>query len=125
MFAFDESIVSVRRPGRYIGKEWNAVVKPPSPSTIRVALCYPDVYEIGMSYIGLRILYEVLNRIPDVACERVFAPWPDMEAFLRARAQSLFTLETRTPLGECDLVCFSLNYEMSYSNILTDRKSVV
>ena len=86
---FEEMLRRVERPGRYVGGEWNAVRKDPSRSDVKIALVFPDVYEIGMSYLGQKILYSVLNALPGVMAERVFAPWPDFEAVLRgARAAS-------------------------------------
>ena len=108
----------VARPGRYAGGEQNQVVKDPARLTSRVALAFPDVYEIGMSHMGLKILYSVVNKRPDLAAERVFAPWPDMEAELRAARLPLVTLETSTPMNQFDLVGFSLQYELTYTNIL-------
>jgi len=118
--ALPEAVLrQVEKPGRYTGGEWNAVVKDPSGIRIKVALAFPDVYEIGMSYLGQKILYDLLNRRPDIAAERVFAPWPDFERALRASGIPLSSLETKTPLGEFDVVGFSLLYELNYSNILT------
>ncbi len=106
-------------PGQYVGGEPNAIVKPPEEVDFRVALAFPDLYTIGMSNYGARILYEVANRLPGVACERVFAPRPDMEAKLREKSLPLRTLETGAPLNACDLVGFTLNYELGATNILT------
>ncbi len=113
----DKLLSGVEKPARYTGGELNSIVK--EQAELRFALCFPDVYEIGMSHLGSRILYEALNGREEIACERAFAPWPDMEAALRRENLPLFTLETRTPLGECDIVGFSLLYEMCYTNILT------
>lgn len=107
----------VEKPARYIGGEWNSIVK--EEANLRFALCFPDVYEIGMSHLGSRILYNILNQTEGVACERCFAPWPDMEQALRDEKESLFSLETKRPLGAFDIVGFSLLYEMCYTNILT------
>lgn len=107
----------VEKPARYIGGEWNMQSK--SEQDIRFALCFPDVYEIGMSHLGSRILYEVLNDMENVACERFFCPWSDMEAAMRAENVPLFSLETRHELRDFDIIGFSLLYEMCYSNILT------
>ena len=109
----------VERPGRYIGGEWNAVRKDPAGIEARIALIFPDVYEIGASYLGQKILYHILNRHPSLAAERVFAPWPDMEEGLRKKGLPLFSLESQTPLGHFDILGFSLLYELNYSNILT------
>ncbi len=110
-------LLSVEKPARYTGNEWNMVKK--DDASFRFALCFPDVYEIGMSHLGSRILYHVLNSMPSVACERVFCPWPDMEQALRERALPLFSLESKRPLADFDVIGFSLLYEMCYSNILT------
>ena len=107
----------VEKPARYIGREWNSVVK--AQADVRFALCFPDVYEIGMSHLGSRILYNVLNSRTDTACERAYAPWPDMERAMRENGVPMFSLETRRPLSSFDIVGFSLLYEMCYTNILT------
>jgi len=107
----------VRKPGRYTGGELNAVVKP--DAEIRLALCFPEVYEIGMSNHGFMLLYHLVNEIKWAACERAFAPWPDMEQALSRENLPLYSLETFTPLDRFDVVGFSLSYEMTYSNVLT------
>ena len=107
----------VEKPARYIGGEYNMQVK--EQADLRFALCFPDVYEIGTSHLGSRILYNVLNRMDGVSCERCFAPWTDMEQALVETGEELFTLETRRPLRSFDIVGFSLLYEMCYSNVLT------
>jgi radical SAM family uncharacterized protein/radical SAM-linked protein len=109
----------VEKPGRYIGGEWNAIHKDPAGVEVRIALVFPDVYEIGMSYLGQKILYDILNRHPILAAERVFAPWPDLEEGLRSNRLPLFSLESRLPLSRFDILGFSLLYELNYSNILT------
>ena len=114
----DSILPRVSKPARYTGGEWNAVVKDWEATPLRVALAYPDVYEIGMSNLGLAILYDILNRQPDVLCERVFAPWTDMEEAMRQAGLPLFGLETRHPLAEFDIIGFSLGYELSYTNVL-------
>lgn len=108
----------VEKPVRYIGDEWNAVTSKPE-ATFRMAFCYPDVYEVGMSYLGLQILYGLLNEQPSIWCERAFAPWPDLEKQLRGNDEYLNTLESSTPLHEMDVVGFSLQHEMLYTNVLT------
>ncbi len=113
----DKLLAKVEKPARYIGGEYNAIVK--QDAGLRFALCFPDVYEIGMSHLGSRILYNVLNGEADIACERVYAPWPDMERALRETGEPLFSLETMRPLAAFDIVGFSLLYEMCYTNILT------
>jgi radical SAM family uncharacterized protein len=114
----DDLLRQVTRPARYTGGEWNSIVKDWEAMTIRIALSYPDVYEIGMSNIALPILYDLLNRQPDVLAERVFAPWVDMADALRARSIPLFSLESRHPLRDFDVIGFSLGYEMTYTNVL-------
>ncbi|MBN2408853.1 MAG: TIGR03960 family B12-binding radical SAM protein [Candidatus Aminicenantes bacterium] len=109
----------VEKPGRYIGGEWNAVRKDPESVEVRIALVFPDVYEIAMSYLGQKILYDILNAHPDLLAERVFAPWPDLEKELRSRRMPLFSLENKLPLRRFDILGFSLLYELNYSNILT------
>lgn len=106
----------IERPARYIDSEWGALRKP--EAGYRAALMYPDTYEIGMANQGLAILYSVLNAIPDVAAERVYLPWLDMSALMRSEGVPLFTLETCTPVAECDLFGITLPYELTYSNIL-------
>jgi radical SAM family uncharacterized protein/radical SAM-linked protein len=110
---------SVRRPSRYIGNEWNRIVKDPASVDLNMVLAFPDGYEIGMSYPGFQILYHILNRRRDVCCERVYAPFPDMEQALRDKQLSLFSLETFRPLREFDVIGFTLQYELHATNILT------
>ncbi|MCM8813932.1 MAG: TIGR03960 family B12-binding radical SAM protein [Candidatus Omnitrophica bacterium] len=114
----EQFLLSVERPGRYIGREINAVTRQISAKGVSWALCFPDTYEIGMSHLGLKILYEILNQQPDVRAERCFAPWLDMERVLRDNHIPLLTLEGRRPLRDCDIVGFSLQYELSYTNVL-------
>jgi radical SAM family uncharacterized protein len=114
----DSVLPRVSKPARYTGGEWNAVVKDWDGTPIRVALAFPDVYEIGMSNLGLTILYDILNRQPDVLCERAFAPWTDMEEAMRQAGIPLFSLETRHALTDFDVIGFSLGYELSYTNVL-------
>ena len=101
---YGELLGFVEKPVRYVGEEWNQKVKPPAPGLARVAFAFPDTYEIGMSHLGLRILYDILNRQDDIAAERVFCPAVDLEAALRRFGLPLATLETRTPLAACDVV---------------------
>lgn len=115
----DRVLPLVEKPARYVGGEWNAVRKPPADIRTRIALCFPDTYEIGMSHLGLKILYSLLNKKEGWSAERVYAPWPDMEAKLRERGIPLLSLESFTPLREFDIVGFSLQYEMTYTNVLT------
>jgi len=109
----------VQKPGRYTGGEWNQVRKNPRKAATRVALIFPDVYEIGMSYLGQKILYSILNSRPSVLAERVFAPWTDFERELRAADIPLYSLENRIPLPAFDILGFSLLYELNYTNVLT------
>ena len=115
----EDLLCEVEKPVRYIGNEWNAVVREGDDIDFRIALAYPDSYEIGMSHLGFRILYSLLNKKDGVAAERVFAPWPDLEGALRRRGVPLFSLETKRPLGEFEMIGFSLQYEMTLSNVLT------
>ncbi len=114
----DDILQSVEKPARYTGGEWNSIVKPPSSVDIRFAFCFPDTYEVGMSHLGMRILYHLLNERADTSCERVFAPWTDMEQKMRENGIPLFSLETREPVRNFDFIGFTLQYEMSYTNIL-------
>jgi radical SAM family uncharacterized protein/radical SAM-linked protein len=109
----------VEKPGRYAGGEWNERKKDPGRAAAKVALAFPDVYEIGMSYLGQKILYGLINDRPEYLAERVYAPWPDFEHELRRRDVPLFSLENKIPLAEFDIVGFSLLYELNYSNVLT------
>ena len=111
-------LASVQKPARYTGGEYNAVVKNKENVALRFAFCFPDIYEIGMSHMGLRILYGVMNEREDIWCERVFAPWTDMEDALKANNAKLFALESGDPLCDFDIVGFTLQYEMSYSAVL-------
>lgn len=108
----------VQKPARYIGGEYNEIIKDKSKINIRFAFCFPDTYEIGMSNLGLHILYGVLNGEPDVWCERVFAPWGDMEEEMRRCNVPLYALESGDPISSFDIIGFSLGYEMSYTNVL-------
>jgi radical SAM family uncharacterized protein/radical SAM-linked protein len=111
-------LAGVNRPGRYLNHEINAIHKDRRPEQLHLALAFPDVYEIGMSHYGFLLLYQLLNRRDDVYCERVFTPWDDFSANLKKSRTPLFSLESQTPLGQFDLVGFSLQYEMSYTNVL-------
>ncbi|HBZ53933.1 MAG TPA: TIGR03960 family B12-binding radical SAM protein, partial [Syntrophobacteraceae bacterium] len=109
----------IERPGRYLGHETNAYRKHFDHARIRFALAFPDVYEVGLSHLGIQILYHRLNHLDGVLADRVYTPWPDYEARLRERSEPLRALETQRPLGDFDFVGFSLQYELSYTNILT------
>ncbi len=110
----------VAKPARYLGGEEQQIVKAPESVTCRFVLAFPDAYEVGMSHLGTRIIYELINRADDLACERAFTPWVDLEAELRAANLPLVSLESWTPLGEFDVVGVSLQYELSYTNVLTN-----
>ncbi|MDD4075169.1 MAG: TIGR03960 family B12-binding radical SAM protein [Eubacteriales bacterium] len=113
----DALLSQVEKPARYTGGELNSIIK--EDAFVKVALCFPDVYEIGMSHLGTRILYNVMNACEDALCERVYAPWPDMENALKQAGEPLFSLETKRPIASFDIVAFSLLYEMCYTNIFT------
>ena len=113
-----EFLPFVNKPGRYIGNEYNVVQKDLDQIGLRVALAFPEVYELGMSYVGFDILYHILNSQPDIWAERVYAPWFDAEEVLREKNIPLFSLESRTPLAEFDWIGFTLQYELTYTNIL-------
>lgn len=114
----DHILPRVARPSRYLGNEINAVRKDFSAIDVKVLLAFPDVYEVGMSHFGFRLLYHILNRRDDVAAERAFAPWTDMEALLREHRVPLFSIESRRPAREFDIIGFSLQYELCYTNVL-------
>ncbi len=114
----DDILYQVKKPARYTGGEWNSIVKDWASTPIRIALSYPDVYEIGMSNIALPILYQLLNGQPDVLAERVYAPWADMAEIMPARGIPLFSLESRRPVKDFDIIGFSLGYELTYTNVL-------
>ncbi|MFA5100873.1 MAG: TIGR03960 family B12-binding radical SAM protein [Candidatus Omnitrophota bacterium] len=115
----DEFLLGVRKPARYIGSEWNVSKKSFDQAAVRFALCFPDMYEVGMSNLGIRIIYSVLNTIPDVCCERVFVPDIDMAQALRDKALPLFSLESQKEVRAFDILGFSLGYELSYTNVLS------
>ncbi len=115
---FEEVLQNVEKPGRYLGGEWNAIKKDPSRVMVKVALAFPDLYEVGMSYLGQKILYHILNAQPSILAERVFAPWNDLERELRIRGLPLFSLENRIPLARFDIIGFSLLHELNHSNVL-------
>jgi len=115
---FEELLDKVQKPGRYTGKEFNETVKKEDTSTVKIALTFPDLYEIGMSYLGFKILYEIINKKDDAFAERVFSPAVDMEKLLRERQIPVFSLETYRPLNSFDIVGFTIQHELCYSNIL-------
>ena len=114
----DEILLSIEKPERYIGGEWNAVTKTPDADMIRIAMCFPDVYEIGMSHLGIQILYDMFNRYEDVWCERVYSPWKDLDAVMREKNIPLFALESQQPVKNFDFLGITIQYEMCYANIL-------
>ena len=114
----DETLLSIEKPERYIGNEVNSVTKDKDQVDIRFAFCFPDVYDIGMSHLGIQILYGLFNSYSDVWCERVYSPWEDMDRVLREQNIPLFALESQDPVKEFDFLGFTLQYEMCYTNIL-------
>jgi radical SAM family uncharacterized protein/radical SAM-linked protein len=116
--ALDELVLAAEKPSRYIGTEFGAVHKDLDQARVRFALAFPDTYEVGMSNLGFRLLYHLLNDRPEVACERVFLPWPDMEGMLAARGIPLFTLESRAPVKAFDVLGITLQFELAYTSVL-------
>lgn len=114
----EKMLSRVEKPGRYVGGELNSVVKDKSNIDVRFAFCFPDSYEVGMSHLGIKILYSCLNQMENVWCERCFAPWEDMEKQLRENGLPLFALESRDPLCDFDIIGFTMQYELSYTNVL-------
>ena len=114
----DEILLSVQQPARYIGGEINSVMKDPKKVDIRFAMCFPDVYEIGMSHLGMQFLYDMFNRRDDIYCERVFSPWMDLDKLMREQDIPLFALESQDPVRDFDFLGITLQYEMCYTNIL-------
>ena len=110
-------LMTVEKPARYIGGEVNAVMKDPSKVKVRFAMCFPDVYEIGMSHLGLQILYDMFNAMEDVWCERVFSPWVDLDEVMRRSHIPLFALESQDPVKDFDFLGVTIQYEMCYTNI--------
>lgn len=116
--ALEDILLQVSKPARYIGREWNVINKDFDRAKIKFALCFPDLYEVGMSNLGIRIIYGILNNIPDVICERFFSLAPDMENILRSNNLEITSLESRRRLREFDIIGFSLSYELTYTNVL-------
>ena len=114
----DEILMTVEKPARYIGNEVNSVVKDKSKVDIRFAMCFPDVYEIGMSHLGIQILYDMFNRFEDTWCERVYSPWTDLDKIMREKNIPLFALESQDAIKDFDFLGITLQYEMCYTNIL-------
>lgn len=114
----DEILMEIEKPARYIGNEVNMIKKNPEDMDIRFCMCFPDVYEIGMSHLGIQIIYDTINKRKDAYCERVYSPWPDLDKIMREKNIPLFSLETQTPVKEFDFLGITLQYEMCYTNIL-------
>lgn len=115
---FEQLLLSVQKPGRYSGGELGSIIKNKDDIDVRFAFCFPDTYEIGMSHLGMKILYSQFNERDDIWCERVFAPWVDFEEVMRKNNMPLFALESRDPISKFDIIGFTLQYEMSYTNVL-------
>ena len=111
-------LLKVQKPGRYVGGELNAVIKDEKQVDLRFAFCFPDTYEVGMSHLGMKILYSLFNSVDYIWCERVFAPWMDMEELMREKGIPLYALESGDPLSDFDFIGFTLQYELSYTNVL-------
>ena len=118
LFLSDDILMRIEKPARYTGGELNMVKKEPSDVAVRFCMCFPDVYEIGMSHLGIQILYAMFNSFEDTYCERVYCPWPDLDQIMREMDIPLFSLETQTPIREFDFLGITLQYEMCYTNIL-------
>ena len=114
----DEILMKIDKPARYIGNELNSIKKDKEKIAIRFAMCFPDVYEIGMSHLGVQILYDMFNKMEDVWCERVYSPWPDLHKIMKEEHLPLFGLESQEPIKDFDFIGFTLNYEMCYTNVL-------
>ena len=114
----DEILLKVEKPARYIGNELNSIKKDKEKVAIRFAMCFPDVYEIGMSHLGVQILYDMFNKMEGVWCERVYSPWPDLHKIMKEENIPLFGLESQEPIRDFDFIGFTLNYEMCYTNVL-------
>ncbi|MCR4694029.1 MAG: TIGR03960 family B12-binding radical SAM protein [Pseudobutyrivibrio sp.] len=114
----DDILMQIDKPARYIGNEFNSVIKNPADVDIRFAMCFPDVYEVGMSHLGIAILYDMLNRRDDTYCERVYSPWPDLHKIMKDRNIPLFALESQDAIKDFDFIGMTLQYEMCYTNIL-------
>ena len=114
----EKLLLKVQKPGRYVGGELNEVIKDKRKVAVRFAFCFPDTYEVGMSHLGMKILYSQFNSVEDIWCERVFAPWTDMEALMREHKIPLYALESGDPISDFDFIGFTLQYELSYTNML-------
>ncbi len=118
LFLSNDILMSVEKPERYIGHEVNSCIKDPDSVRVRFAMCFPDVYEIGMSHLGIQILYDMFNSFDDVWCERVYSPWVDLDKIMREKNIPLFMLESQTPVKNADFLGITIQYEMCYTNIL-------
>ena len=118
LFLSNDILMSVEKPERYIGHEVNSCIKDPEDIRVRFVMCFPDVYEIGMSHLGIQILYDMFNSFPDVWCERVYSPWVDLDRIMREKNIPLFSLESQRPVREADFLGITIQYEMCYTNIL-------
>lgn len=114
----DDILMKVEKPARYIGGEVNMIKKDPRSVDIRFCMCFPDVYELGMSHLGIQIIYDMLNKRDDVYCERAYSPWPDLDKIMREKHIPMFSLETQEPLNKFDFIGITLQYEMCYTNVL-------
>ncbi|MBR1481789.1 MAG: B12-binding domain-containing radical SAM protein, partial [Ruminococcus sp.] len=114
----EQLLLKVQKPGRYVGGELNEVIKDKKQVDVRFAFCFPDTYEVGMSHLGMKILYSLFNDTDYIWCERVFAPWTDMEALMREHHIPLYALESGNPVSDFDFIGFTLQYELSYTNML-------
>ena len=114
----EHALQKVQKPGRYVGGELNSVVKDPSQVEVRFAFCFPDTYEIGMSHLGIQILYDMFNSWEDTWCERVYSPWVDLDKIMREKHIPLFALESQEPVRNFDFLGITIQYEMCYTNIL-------
>ena len=118
LFLSDAILLGVEKPARYIGQEYNAIVKDKNEVDVRFGMCFPDVYDIGMSHVGLSILYDNLNAREDTWCERIFSPWVDLDKVMVEQSIPLFALESQEPIKNMDIIGFTIQYEMAYTNIL-------
>ena len=114
----DEILLKIDKPARYIGGEVNSIMKDREHIDIRFAMCFPDVYEIGMSHLGIQIIYDMLNQFEDTWCERVYSPWMDLDEIMRKENIPLFALESQEPVKDFDFLGITLQYEMCYTNVL-------
>ena len=114
----DDILLKIDKPARYLGNEINAVMKNPEDVDIRFVMAFPDIYEIGMSYLGIQIIYDMLNSREDTWCERVYSPWTDLDAVMREKNIPLFALESQDAVRDFDFLGITLQYEMCYTNVL-------